>query len=300
MNCRIEASKLTKWAEILTHILSHLSPASLSAVALVSKRFHDLVTTPHAWRIAFSRFFPGPDAHGNTKDTWTKVQAAEENAAIGIVKTERRHFNRLTALASWRSEYILRTRLLRSLARGRPGEDLQGSRGSPRAGSTSTTAVRTYNTGMTTTINHIHATFGGMSSKKRPRMLHGADELGAASISDPTTGKVENWGLRDPQTFWQFADRFPGDAQWGLGAGDVVGVPNVMDVSQPYGMVYGEGSPGGSVYYRSTEEMRGRFLLSRLLYLIQNGGFLESKERKRPFAPSGLRSLLELFLRATD
>ncbi|KAI7640551.1 hypothetical protein KC319_g13928 [Hortaea werneckii] len=34
-----------------------------------------------------------------------------------------------------------------------------------------------------------------------------------------------------------------------------------MDVSQPYGLVYGEGSPGGMAYYRATEEMRGRFLM---------------------------------------
>jgi hypothetical protein len=33
-----------------------------------------------------------------------------------------------------------------------------------------------------------------------------------------------------------------------------------MDLSQPFGMVYGEGFPGGSTYYRSSEEMRGRFL----------------------------------------
>jgi hypothetical protein len=252
--------ELTACAEILTHILSHLPPASLSAVALVSKRFHDLVTTPHAWRIAFSRFFPGPDALHIAQDVRSKAGTAEKGTTMEAVKTERRHFDRLTALASWRSEYILRTRLLRSLSRGKPGQDFHGSTGSSRVGSGLATAVRTYNTGMTTTINHIHATFDGISSKKRPRMVHGADEMGTASTSDPTTGKVENWGFRDPQTFWQFADRFPGDAQWGLGAGDVIGVPNVMDVSQPYGMVHGEGSPGGSVYYRSVEEMRGRFL----------------------------------------
>ena len=47
---------------------------------------------------------------------------------------------------------------------------------------------------------------------------------------------------------------------YGLGAAEIVGVPNPMDVSQPYGMVYGEGLPDGMVYYRYAEEMRGRFL----------------------------------------
>jgi hypothetical protein len=60
--------------------------------------------------------------------------------------------------------------------------------------------------------------------------------------------------------FRHFADMFPGEAQHGLGSGDIVGVPNVMDVSQPYGMVYGEGCPQGRSYFISATEQRGRFL----------------------------------------
>ena len=118
----------------------------------------------------------------------------------------------------------------------------------------------TYNSNMLTTVNHLHATFGTGFNKRLPRFIHGADEVGSACLSEPKVGKVDQWGFYDPQGFSQFADRFPGDAQYGLGAGDVVGVPNVMDVSQPYGMVYAEGSPGGLIYFRSTEEKRGRLL----------------------------------------
>jgi hypothetical protein len=92
--------------EILTHALSHLPAADLSSVTLVSQRFHALVTTPHAWRAAFARFFPG-----------TAIETAPKPESF---RTDKRAFCRLTALATWRSEYILRTRLLRSLSRGKP------------------------------------------------------------------------------------------------------------------------------------------------------------------------------------
>jgi hypothetical protein len=75
---------------------------------------------------------------------------------------------------------------------------------------------------------------------------------------------VDNWGLTDPQMFLSFEDHFFGETMYGLGAGEVVGLPNVMSVSQAYGMVCGEGAPNGGVYFRSLDEMRGRFLAAPL------------------------------------
>ncbi|TKA67858.1 hypothetical protein B0A49_08314, partial [Cryomyces minteri] len=143
---------------------------------------------------------------------------------------------------------------------------------SSRSGTSHTaTPIVMYNSQLFTTINHLHATFGnGGLNKRQPRFIHGADDVGAASTSDPSIGKVDSWGASDPTPFLQFFERFPGDAQYGLGAGDVVGVPNVMDVSQPYGMVYGEGHPGGLIYYRSVEEQRGRFLTFSLALAEHN------------------------------
>ena len=255
--------------EVLTHILSHLPPSSLSAVSLVSHRFHSLVTTPHAWRIAFARFFPGPESLAS----WENSSSASDDGS-DIVRSERRVFTRVTALASWRSEYILRTRLLRSLARGKPAEyHGLGVSGSSRSGAShGGNAQVTYNSNLVTTVTHLEATFGTGLNKRFPRFIHGADEVGSACSSDPKNGKVDNWGFSDPQSFLQFADRFPGDSEYGLGAGEVVGVPNTMDVSQSYGMVYAEGFPGGLVYYRSVEEQRGRFLaLSMALSLPELG-----------------------------
>jgi hypothetical protein len=218
----------------------------------VSRRFNDLVTTPHAWQVAFGRYFPGPLALEDAA-----IRAALENTG-DVVRSEKRRFTRLTALASWRSEYILRTRLLRSMARGKP---VQVSTTPSRAGQVQTAVpFLEYNAQTFTIINHLHATFGSGLNKRMPRFIHGADDVGMVTSSDPMTGKVDPWGQSDPNFYGQFSERFPGVAEWGLGSGHVVGRPNVMDVSQPYGMIYGQGCPEGSCYYRCLEEMRGRFV----------------------------------------
>ncbi|ESZ95910.1 hypothetical protein SBOR_3723 [Sclerotinia borealis F-4128] len=239
--------------EVLTHILSHLPASSLSAVSLLSRRFYNLVTTPHAWRVAFSRFFPGQDVTEALPNTSDRNAESDEREQL----REQRFFTRLTGLASWRSEYVIRTRLLRSLARGKPAQGVEHS-GSSRSNSVgNTSAVTTYTSELFTSINHIHGVFG--HGKKYPRFIHGTDETGSAGSSDPKLGKIDPWGLTDPQAMPQFADLFTGDVPFGLGDGPA-GLPNVMDVSQPFGMVYGEGFPGGSAYYRAANEMRGRFL----------------------------------------
>jgi hypothetical protein len=119
------------------------------------------------------------------------------------------------------------------------------------------TAVVTYSSQLFATINHIHGVFG--NDKKATRFIHGTDETGSACTSDPNIGKIDNWGLSDPQALPQFADLFVGDEPYGAGDGPA-GLPNSMDLSQPFGMVYGEGFPGGQTYFRSSEEMRGRFI----------------------------------------
>ncbi|KAF1919568.1 hypothetical protein BDU57DRAFT_546198 [Ampelomyces quisqualis] len=244
--------------EVLIHAIAHLSPNDLAAVSLVSRRFHDLVTTPHAWQVAFGRYFPGPLA----------LEDAER--AGDVVRSEKRRFTRLTALASWRSEYILRTRLLRSMARGKP---LQLPTTPSRAGPMQTAApFLEYNAQTFTIVNHLHATFGSGLNKRMPRLIHGADDVGMATSSDPTTGKVDPWGQSDPNFYGQFSERFPGVAEWGLGSGHVAGRPNVMDVSQPYGMIYGQGCPEGSCYYRCLEEMRGRFIAEPSEFTLPEAG----------------------------
>ena len=236
----------------MTHILSHLPASSLSDVALVSRSFHRLVTTPHAWRSAFSRFFPGHEHLDHGGIDQDQLDLNEK------ILSERRYFARLSPLASWRSEYILRTRLLRSIVRGKPLEAASTSGPDPA----SPKAQVRYNSNLVSTVTHLHANYNVGSNKKSPRFVHGADELGTASASDPRLGKVDTWGFQDNPSFQQFTDLFPGDTPYGLGPGELVGLPNVMDVSQAFGMVYGEGHQEESVlWYRHIEEKRGRSLL---------------------------------------
>ncbi|KAI1133622.1 hypothetical protein F5Y10DRAFT_228206 [Nemania abortiva] len=243
--------------EILTHILSHLHPDSHASVALVSKRFYALITTPHAWRMAFQRFFPAQDALFSTSKSQGVAWGEEDG---DTVRSEVRVFTRLTPHSSWRSEYLLRTRLLRSLSRGKPGANSGGVGASSRAGQSGkkAVAVLTYNTKVPSVVTHVHATFKP-NGKKSPRVIHGAADLGVGSASDPTVGKVEKWGLDDPFAFAQLDEVMPQLIPYGMGEGPAA-MPNVMDVSQPYGLVGGEGFPGGRVFFRPTGEYRGKYL----------------------------------------
>jgi hypothetical protein len=217
--------------------------------------------------MAFQRLFPAQDALVVPINKSQGTVWGEEND--DVVRSEVRVFTRLTPHASWRSEYLLRTRLLRSLSRGKPGATSGGVGTSTRAIHTGkkVTAVLTYNTKVPSVVTHIHATFKP-NGKKPPRVIHGAADLGIGSASDPTVGKVEKWGLDDPFSFTQLDEVMPQLIPYGMGEGPAA-MPNVMDVSQPYGLVGGEGFPGGRVFFRPTGEYRGK-------YLGQEAGFIEA------------------------
>ena len=230
-------------------MLSHLPPASLSAIALVCHRFHALVTTPHAWRAAFSRYFPGASL--------LEPGSGDHESAQDIVQSERRSFTRLTSLASWRSEYILRTKLLRAVERGKPSAPTDGM-----PVSRTPSAQITYNSNAHATVNRIDAAWdAGSSGKLAPRFIHGSDDDGCAWVSDAAKATPGPWGSADWRMELFFEDSHPGTPLYGLGPGEVVGVPNVLDVSQKHGMFYAEGMPNGRLFFRSTDEKRGRDLL---------------------------------------
>ncbi|KAL9088443.1 MAG: hypothetical protein Q9165_006167 [Trypethelium subeluteriae] len=241
--------------EILTHALSHLSPSELANVALVSRRFRDLVTSPHAWRTAFSRYFPGHQSQDED------IEAAGSENEREAFRSEKRSFTRLTKNGSWRGEYVLRTQLLRSLARGKPVQVIAPPSAARSGQSHTANAITMYNSQLSSAVTLLHGRFGGgLNKRSAPQFIHASHEFCDATKSDPNNGKVDNWGLTDQFFTSSFADLYPGVPQWGLGSGEVVGVPNVVDVSQSYGLIYGQGHPNGLVYYRATDEMRGRFL----------------------------------------
>ncbi|KLU82676.1 F-box and WD domain-containing protein [Magnaporthiopsis poae ATCC 64411] len=231
--------------EILTHILSHLHPDAHASVALVSKRFYALVTTPHAWQMAFLRHFPGQDlSRSQSAGAW-------DTDVLDRVRSESRPFARMTSLASWRSEYLLRTRLLRSAARGKPGALAAGS--AKRA-----SAVLTYNSKLPWMVSHIHAVFSP-GPKRSPKAIHGSADLGVCTLGDPTSGKIERWGLDDDFSLPQLDDVFPQLVPFGTDVGPAATL-NVTDVSVLYGLIAGEGFPGGRPFFRPVGEPSGRYL----------------------------------------
>lgn len=207
--------------------------------------------------MAFLRYFPGQGVLLRVQDGTGKQIWEEQDP--DIIQSESRSFTRLGQLSSWRSEYLLRTRLLRNVARGKPGTTVGGigvtdktSQAAKKGG-----AVLTYNSKLPWTISHLHAVFANGS--KPPKVISGTKDLGIGTISDPTVGKVERWGLDDPFAFAQLDEVFPDLELYGLGEGPAA-IHNVMDVSQPYGVLGGEGFPGGRVYYRAPNEIRGHYL----------------------------------------
>ncbi|KAI5297872.1 hypothetical protein KEM55_004132, partial [Ascosphaera atra] len=87
---------------------------------------------------------------------------------------------------------------------------------------------------------------------------------GLATVSEPLSGNhsTSPWntdailGL----VFRHFNDIYPDVAEYGMGTGSMIGVPNSMDTSQQFGYIYGEGVPGGRVFYQDAQEKRGKWL----------------------------------------
>ena len=241
-------------AELLFHVISHLSADDLLAVKLVSRRLYDVVSSQHAWINAFARYFPGPDVLGIAVDS-------NSTAFTGVeMRSEKRSFTRLSASATWTGEYLLRTKLLRCLNRGRPALPFA----CPAPGkSNKGYATFTFSSRLRFGISHLHAKFGPVLDKRLPQFIHGLGAAGTVSSSDKR-GKFDGWGLVDRASFNIFTELYPGTAQWGGGTGEVVGVPNVMDLSSTHGMIHGEGVPGGFAYYLASGEKHGRYLMKFL------------------------------------
>lgn len=167
------------YTEVLIHTLSFLDPQTLLDVAFISRRFRSLVTSSHAWRSAFSRYFPSSIANSRSFE-------GHESAAFSSSQ-DRRYFTRLSESDGdgnlWRKEYILRTRLLRNLARGKANVPTN-----PTTGASHGSVVITYPavTGPWN-VSHITANF----TPRGVRLLHASvHSPGVVTASDPTIGKV--------------------------------------------------------------------------------------------------------------
>lgn len=238
------------FVEVLLQVLSHLPATDLLTVKLLSRRFYSLVNSPHAWISAFAKYFPGP-----TILKYARVKAVGVADEEGLI-TEKRAFARISAVPSWTGEYLLRTKLLRCLLRGRPSLPFAApSQRRPHKGY----ATFSFNSRLGT-VTHLEANFGPIQDKRLPQFIHGSSITGAVSISD-RRGELAGWGVTQNGAFLRtFSEIYPGTDLWGLGPGDIVGLPNVMDLDAQSGMIYGEGLPGGHLFYMAASDKRGKFL----------------------------------------
>jgi hypothetical protein len=253
--------KLTPHTEVLTQVLLYLPPESLVELSRVARRFHYLVMDPHAWRLGFAKFFPG---HHSIYGSRRREQ--DQHSMRREVKAERRQFTRLTLSGTWMREYMIRTQLLRSLARGKPllsdkQRKMTPSTSSPRSRRAAQAAgdladggssLAMYHTHLRGSVTHMDASFARPSHIGRPGLIHASTDLGlSVTLSNPdgwTGGRKELF----TSTAASFAARFPLAQPYGLGAGEIVGGPAVMDVSQLYGFIHSENVPfGGSTVFGS-------------------------------------------------
>lgn len=233
----------------MAQIVSHLQHDAQNAVSLVNKQFREVVTTPYVWFLAFARQFPGtlaPYARSDPSNLWSESPELH-------VTYQRRFFPRLTTSASWRSEYIFRTRLLKDLAHGKPSVNSSSTAAHVRESTgKKVTASLTYWPEVDQCLTHLEVQY---SDSKLSRVIHGASGNGRVTLSDPSTGKVEKWAKRDLTLLNNVDQTWPGSSMFGLGShrSDPVLVPNCMDLSVPFGRIGGEGIPGGHAYYISMQ-----------------------------------------------
>ncbi|KAF3084822.1 hypothetical protein TWF569_010908 [Orbilia oligospora] len=93
--------------EILRHIIAYLDPPSLLSLTLTNHYFHKLISSPHTWRLLFLQWFP------DSKGQFTPLTAPPDPAQAKL------HPDDLET-NHWRTEAILRSRLLRNLNKARP------------------------------------------------------------------------------------------------------------------------------------------------------------------------------------
>ena len=190
------------------------------------------------------RYFPGHSALAKRPGGTNIWDGENENFTSDI-----RLFGRLTGHVTWRSEYLLRVRLLRSLARGRPDKKARNV-GEKNSG------VLTYGTKLPWVVTSLHANFSG--GKRGPRVIHGSSDIGLATASNPFYGKVETFD--DTVTLPSLDEVAPQLVPYGL-EGGWAAAPNVIDVSEQYGSLSGEGWPGGRAWFKPLNN-HGLFVLA--------------------------------------
>ncbi|KAF3940091.1 hypothetical protein ABW19_dt0203281 [Dactylella cylindrospora] len=97
--------------------IAYLDPPSLLSLTLTNHYFHKLISSPHTWRLLFLQWFP--DSKGQFTPLTPPPDAAQVKLHPEDIETNH-----------WRTEAILRSRLLRNLNKARPELREAGNRSS--------------------------------------------------------------------------------------------------------------------------------------------------------------------------
>ncbi|TGZ83794.1 hypothetical protein EX30DRAFT_393347 [Ascodesmis nigricans] len=221
--------------EVLIHILSYLEPVALIGVSFVSKRFYALVNSPEAWRAAFVRYFPA--SHPPTSDHGPALAAHDKRYFTAITSGDPDKEN------LWRKEYVQRTKLLRSLAKGKVQQTGGAKNGSGSLMVTYTSRLGNVN------ISHMAINF----APGHLRAISSSVEGQWFSASNPETGKIEK-RARPVGFRFDFVDgdipflKFVRQDDPRHAMGIEMGVNGVMDISEELGWIVGENVPDGNIF----------------------------------------------------
>lgn len=239
---------------------------------MVCKRLREVVMTPYAWQLAFVQHFPGVST---TQPKEAKQEGVWKGASdVQMSYEQPSSFARITPQATWRSEFLLRSELMQGLSLGKPGIGKESGPGYYYKKARKAQGTLIYFPRRSPTIlTHLHVLYGKDTAS---RAIHGSRQGGFASISDPSTGRVDRWGDEDDWDHLLLPD-LSDEELYGMEDRGILHVPNPLDVSAAYGRVGGLGLPGGRAFFLGTHANTQR--VSNRLTKYLEGGYLHNDER---------------------
>lgn len=207
----------------------NLDASSLETMAVVSRRFRDLVNSPIVWKGLFFRDFPQGQYRRSINDTGRQL----------------RYFTPLSVNPSWRKEYLQRTGLIRAFSKGKL-RDVQRMKETTRKPTMSTVITYDARIGVRSTVTHISARFPERTEsgeyKGFPRLVAASTDTDRVTYSDYAVGMVEKSAFRVSDLY----GHSPVSRYHPLKS-------SVFDVSEEVGWIGGKPVQGGVVFIFSQQ-----------------------------------------------
>jgi hypothetical protein len=111
-------------------------------------------------------------------------------------------------------------------------------------------------------ITMVHANFDDAAGARAQNSLIASHHNEEARLMNIVSGKADRaWSTWNDAFFRRrFEELYPDHEMWGHGSGQMIGNPNPVAISRPYGVVVGEGCPEGRVSFHAAAENAQQFL----------------------------------------